>query len=132
MAGRSIEDGDDTRDLVLVFEPEPDSDPDGVDRSIRRLRPELRDFDVESVLPLADENAPPGAKGNPLDVSTLLITLSAAGGVFTVMIEAVRDWLARHAAAPRISVTIDGDTLVLERSSAQETNCAGRSLHQPL
>lgn len=36
------------------------------------------------------------------------------------MIETARDWLARHAAARRISVTIDGDTLVLEQSSAQE------------
>jgi hypothetical protein len=56
-----------------------------------------------------------------LHVSALLITLSAAGGVLTVVIEAVRDWLARHAAARRIYVTIDGDTLVLESSfSAQE------------
>ncbi|HYZ36976.1 MAG TPA: hypothetical protein VE673_09695 [Pseudonocardiaceae bacterium] len=51
---------------------------------------------MESVLPLADEDAPPGAKGIPLHVSALLITLSAAGGVLTVVIEAVRDWLARH------------------------------------
>lgn len=35
-------------------------------------------------------------------------------------IEAARDWLARDAAARRISVTIDGDTIVLEKASAQE------------
>jgi hypothetical protein len=36
------------------------------------------------------------------------------------LIETVRDWLARHAAARRISVTIDGDTVVLEKGSEQE------------
>jgi hypothetical protein len=109
------------RDLVLVVEAQPDVDPDEVDRSVRQLHTELKGLDVESVTPLALENAPPGAKGvDPFSLGTLLITLSATGGVFPVMIETVRDWLARHAATRRISVTIDGDTLVLEQSSAQE------------
>jgi hypothetical protein len=46
--------------------------------------------------------------------------MSATGGVFPVLIETVRDWLARHVATRRISVTIDGDTIVLERGSEQE------------
>lgn len=109
------------RDLVLVVESEPDVDPDALDRSVRQLRAELKDLDVESVTPLTLENASPGAKGvDPSSLSDLLITLSATGGVFTVLIETARDWLARHAAARSISVTIDGDTIVLEKSSAQE------------
>jgi Effector Associated Constant Component 1 len=123
MARRGVDRGSDNvlRDLVLVVESEPDVDPDALDRSVRQLRAELKDLDVESVTPLTLENAPPGAKGvDPSSLGDLLITLPASGGVFTVLIETVRDWLARQAAARSISVTIDGDTLVLEKSSAQE------------
>jgi hypothetical protein len=123
MAGRGVDRGSDSvlRDLVLVVESEPEVDPDALDRSVRQLRAELKDLDVESVAPLISGNAPPGAKGvDPSGLGDLLITLPASGGVFTVLIETARDWLARHAAARSISVTIDGDTLVLEKSSAQE------------
>jgi hypothetical protein len=109
------------RDLVLVVESEPDADPDEVDRLVRQLHVELKDLDVESVSPVTAENAPLGAKGvDSVSLGALLITLSATGGVFAVLVQAVGDWLARHAAARRISVTIDGDTIVLEKSSAQE------------
>ncbi|MGH3885952.1 MAG: effector-associated constant component EACC1 [Pseudonocardiaceae bacterium] len=123
MAGHGVARGSDSvlRDLVLVVESEPDVDPIEVDRSARQLRAELKDLDVEAVAPASSENAPPGAKGvDPSSLTALLITLSATGGVFTVLIETVGDWLDRHASARRISVTIDGDTLVLEKSSAQE------------
>ena len=123
MAGHGVDRGSDSalRDLVLVVESEPDVDPDALDRSVRRLRAELNDLDVESVTPVTWENAPLGAKGvDPVSVGALLITLSATGGVFPVLIETVRDWLARHVAARRISVSIDGDTIVLEKGSDQE------------
>lgn len=123
MAGYGVDRGSGSvlRDLVLVVESEPDVDPDEVDRSVRQLRAELKDLDIESVAPVASENVPLGAKGvDPLSVGALLITLSATGGVFTVLIATVRDWLTRHAAAQRISVTLDGDTIVLEKGSAQE------------
>jgi hypothetical protein len=109
------------RGLVLVVESEPDVDPDEVDRSLRQLRSELKDLDVESVTPMTSDNAPPGAKGvDSFSLGVLLVTLTATGGVVTTLIETARDWLARHAAGRRISVTIDGDTIVLEKGSAQE------------
>jgi hypothetical protein len=123
MAGHDLDRGSGgvLRDLVLVVESEPDVDPDEIDRSVRQLRAELNDLDVESVVPITLDNAPPGAKGvDPFSLGALLITLTAAGGVFTTLIETTRDWLARHATARRISVTIDGDTFVLEKGSAQE------------
>jgi hypothetical protein len=109
------------RDLVLIVEPEPDVDSEEVDRSVRQLRAELENLDVESVIPVTSENAPPGAKGvDPFSLGALLITLTATGGVVTTLIEVARDWLARHAAARRIYVTIDGDTIVVEKASVQE------------
>lgn len=105
----------------MVVESELDVDPDAVDRSVRQLRAEIKDLDVESVTPVTWEIAPLGAKGvDPVSAGALLITLSASGGVFRVLIEIVRDWLARHVTARQISVTINGDTIVLERGSEQE------------
>jgi hypothetical protein len=123
MAGHGLDRGSDSalRDLVLVVESEPYVEPDEADRSLRQLRAELKELDVESVTPLTSDNGPLGAKGvDSFSLGALLITLSATGGIFTILIEAVQDWLARHAAARRISVTIDGDTIVLERGSAEE------------
>jgi hypothetical protein len=123
MAGDGVDRGSDSalRDLVLVVESEPDVDSDALDRSVRQLCAELKDLDVESVAPVASEAVPLGAKGaDPFSLGALLITLTATGGVVTVLIETARDWLARHAAARRISVTIDGDTIVLEKGSEQE------------
>lgn len=123
MAGRSVDPGSDSalRDLVLVVEPERDVDPDEVDRSVRQLRAEIKNLDIESVATVASDNVVLGAKGvDPSSLGALLITLSATGGVFTVLIETARDWLTRQAAARRISVTINGDTIVLEKGSVQE------------
>lgn len=123
MAGYGVDCGSGgvLRDLVLVVEPEPEVDPNEADRLVRQLRAEIKDLDVESVTPVSSEEAPWGAKGaDPLIVSALLVSLSASGGVFPVLIETARDWLARHATARRISVTIDDDTIVLEKPSAQE------------
>lgn len=109
------------RNLVLVVEAGPGVDAEEVDRSVRQLHAELKDLDIESLAPVSVENLPRGAKGvDPFSLGALLITLSAPGGVFTALIGTARDWIDRQAAARRISVTIDGDTLVLEKSSVQE------------
>lgn len=123
MAGYGVDcgSGSTLRDLVVAVESEPDVDLDEADRLIRQLRAELKDLDVESVTPVSLGDMPPGAKGvDPISLSALLISLSAAGGVFSGLIDTVRDWLGRQATARRISVTIDNDTIVLDKASAQE------------
>lgn len=111
------------QDLVLIVNSEPDVDPDEVERSVRQLRAELKDLNVESVTSVTSASVPVGAKGvDPVSLDALLITLMATGGVLPVLIETARDWLNRHAAARRISVTINGDTIVLEKGSATERN----------
>jgi hypothetical protein len=85
----------------------------------RRLRAELAELDVESLALAAAGTAPDGAKGaDAVTLGALVVALSASGGVFTALIELLRDWLGRQSARHRISVTIDGDTIELERASA--------------
>jgi hypothetical protein len=47
-----------------------------------------------------------------------VVALSASGGVFTALIETLRDWLGRQSVRHRISGTIDGETIALELASA--------------
>ena len=105
--------------VLLVLKPDPELEPEAGERLIRQLRAELAVLDIESVGLAGGGPAPDGAKGvDPVTVGAVIVALSASGGVFTTVIETVREWLARHSRAHRISVTIDGDTLELERATA--------------
>lgn len=105
--------------VLLVLEPDPELDSEAGERLTRQLRAELAELDIESVGFASSEAAPDGAKGtDPVTLGAIIVALSASGGVFTALIETVRDWLGRHSRRHRISVTIDGDTLELERATA--------------
>lgn len=105
--------------VLLVLTPDPELDPEAGERLTRQLRAELAELDIESVDLAAGGIAPDGAKGtDPVTVGAIIVALSASGGVFTALIETVREWLGHHGRRHRISVTIDGDTLELERATA--------------
>ncbi len=105
--------------VLLILTPDPELDAEAGDRLTRQLRAELAELDIESVALAAEEPVPEGAKGtDPVTVGAIIVALSASGGVFTALIETVRDWLGRHGRRHRISVTIDGDTLELERATS--------------
>jgi hypothetical protein len=106
--------------VTLTVHPDPESDPAAEERLLRALRAELLDLDVESV-EFQKGAAPEGAKSS--DVVTLgamIVALSASGGVLTTLVEVLRDWLGRRAGRYKISVTIDGDPLELERATAEQ------------
>ncbi|MFD8222494.1 hypothetical protein ACFV2U_55015 [Streptomyces sp. NPDC059697] len=105
--------------LSIAFDPE--LDPEPAERLTRQLRAEIAALDIESVGPAPAGAAPDGAKGtDAVTLGAVVVALSASSGVFTTLIETLRDWLSRHSARHRISVTIDGDTIELERASAAE------------
>lgn len=108
--------------LLLVLEPDPELDPEAGERLARQLRGELAELEIESIGPAAGGTAPDGAKGiDPVTLGAVIVALSASdasGEVFTTVIETLRDWLGRHSRRHRISVTIDGDTIELERATA--------------
>jgi hypothetical protein len=110
----------DQRNLLLVLELEPAAESDEAERLGQQLRSELAQLDVEAVKPVPISDVPEGAKGGAVDWGSLLVTLSAAGGVFTSVIALTQDWLARHGAAQGIKLTIDNDTIVLDRATTEE------------
>jgi hypothetical protein len=108
-------------EVVLVLEPDPEVDREVHERLTRQVRAEIAELDIESVSTLAAETAPAGAKGaDPVTLGALVVALSASGGVFTALIETLRDWLGRHTGRHRISVTIGGDTIELDRASSAQ------------
>jgi hypothetical protein len=110
-----------TASLLISLVPDPDSDADAADRLTRQLRAELTELDVESVDPVAAGTTPDGAKGpDPVTLGALLVAFSTSGGVFTGLIDTVRDWLGRQTGTHRITVTIDGDTIELEKASGEQ------------
>jgi len=105
--------------LLLVLGPDPELDPEACERLTRQLCAELAELDVESVGLAAAGTVPDGVKGtDPVTVGAVIVALSASGGVFTGLMKALCDWLDRHSGRHRISVTIDGDTIELERATA--------------
>ncbi|MFD4507087.1 hypothetical protein [Streptomyces sp. NPDC058457] len=108
-------------DVLLLLAPDPEMDPEAGERLTRRLRAEIAELDIESVHPAPGGTAPYRAKGSDaVMVGAIVVALSASSGVFTALVETVRDWLERSSARHRVSLTIDGDTIELERASAAE------------
>jgi hypothetical protein len=106
--------------MTLVLHADPDLDDEGMDQLARQLRNELIQLDVDSVTAANGTHSAAGAKGDPVTLGALIVALSATGGVFTTLIGTLRDWLNNHSRGHRISVTIDGDTIEVERGSAEQ------------
>lgn len=110
-----------TMTVGVMLWADPELDPETYARLTRRLRAEIDELDVDSVEAASGEHAPPGAKGTDLaTVGTLIVALSASGGVLPNLINTVRDWLERQSGNHRVSVTIDGDTIELDRATADQ------------
>jgi hypothetical protein len=108
-------------DLLVALAPEPGADAEETERLARQLRNELGTLDVDEVVPLPGGEAPPGSKGiDGAAITELLVSLSAAGGVFATVVATVRDWLGRRGGGSAVKLTIDGDTLELTSATAAE------------
>jgi hypothetical protein len=108
-------------DVLLGLAPDGAADHEETERFVTRLRAELRGLDIDALRMVSDDVPPDGAKAvDPVTVGAVVLALSASGGVLVSLVETLRDWLGRQSARHRVSVTIDGDTIELERASADE------------
>jgi hypothetical protein len=120
-SGHTDQRADGTMNVLLVLSPDPELDSEAREQVARQLRAEIAELDVESIRPGPGGPTPDGAKGtDPVALGAIIVALSASGGVFTALIDTLRDWLGRSSARHRVSLTIDGDTIELERASAAE------------
>lgn len=81
--------------LDLTVSLHDESAPDDLDHLTRQLRDELVALEVESVRAASDATTPTGAKGEPITVGSLIVSLASAG-VFTAVIELLKSWALRR------------------------------------
>ncbi|BCY10790.1 hypothetical protein [Actinoplanes sp. L3-i22] len=105
----------------LVLTPDPEIDDEAADRLTRRLVAEISELDVDRIERVGPGELPSGAKAaDPVTIGAIIVALGASGGVFTAMIETIRSWIERQSGRHRIAITIDGDSIELDRASDEE------------
>ncbi|WP_182872952.1 effector-associated constant component EACC1 [Microbispora sp. H10670] len=91
-----------------------------IERLSRNLRGELLDLDVDDVRHLPD-SAPANAKaGDGAIWTTLLVTLSASGGVITTIIAAINGWLSRRQEPVTVTVQFGDNSITLPNATDEE------------
>jgi hypothetical protein len=88
--------------LEIHVDSMPDDDGEDLARLTRQLRQDILELNVHSVNPVRSSTIPPGAKGDPLTLSSLAVTLAPA--VLTALTNVLQSWLTRH---ERASVTLE-------------------------
>jgi hypothetical protein len=107
--------------LTLAPDPEQELDDEGCERLTRQLRAELAVLDVDSIDSVIGIAAPDGAKAaDPVTLGAIVVALSASGGVFTSLIETLRNWLDRNSGRHKVSVNINGDIIQLDRATTRQ------------
>ena len=107
-------------ELAVEIDAGPDADERDVEELSLGLSNELLELDVDQVTP-ATAVAPEGAKvGDAVTWQTLLVTLSASGGVLTGVIAAVSEWLRRRQVPVNVVLKIGQDSLTLPAATEEE------------
>ena len=109
-----------TTRLLLNIDIDPEADVEELEQLTLQLREELTELDVQAIDLLRTNEAPEGTKaGDPVTWGTLVITLAAAGGVLTTLINTIQAWISRD---ERRSVTLEigEDKLVVTGVSGEE------------
>ncbi len=105
--------------LILHVLPVQDSDAEELADLGDRLRAELLEYDVASVVPLSPDEVPPGAKGIGQVAGWLVAQFGTLDGVRAVL-NGVRSWAARNQRTVEISMGGEGPTLKLGAATAQQ------------
>ena len=86
--------GIESASLSLRLDAGPDADDEELQKLGQRLRNELLELDVDSVDFERHGSAPGGAKGDPITLGALAISLGPVA--LTAMLNMVQSWLKRH------------------------------------
>ena len=99
---------DDTIAIVLRVNPGSEADEQETSELTQQLRKELLECEVESVEPVYAGELRAGAKGDPVTLGALAVSLAPI--VLEGMIKTIQDWLLRHR---NVTITVEsGDEKV--------------------
>jgi len=99
-------------------------DDEELDQLTRQLREEIAGMEVEKVALAPGEVVPQGAKGEPITIGSLIVSLASAG-VFTGLINLLKSWVhRRQGRTVTVKAKVHGQELELsyvpERTSPKE------------
>lgn len=99
-------------------------DDEELDQLTRQLRDEIAGMEVEKVALAPGEVVPQGAKGEPITIGSLIVSLASAG-VFTGLINLLKSWVhRRQGRTVTVKAKVHGQELELsyvpERTSPKE------------
>jgi hypothetical protein len=118
-------------DVLLMLQPDPDADVEDAEKVVRRLRSELAELDVDDVRTAPSAEVPESAKSaDPVTISAIVLAMSASGGLFTAVVETVRDVLARQADRHKVVMTIGGDSIELTSATDEQRDALVQALVQ--
>lgn len=104
--------GDQATRLLLSIEPGEDAEPQELEELSQRLRRDLLELEVDAVDLVREGSAPASAKGDPLTLGSLVVTLAPVA--LTGLMNLLQSWLARHKDAtvtvksPRGEIVVTG------------------------
>lgn len=93
-----------------------DDDPELADRGIRQLRRELVEFETRAV----PVSAPEGTKGDAAAIGQVAVALGGAGGMVSMLVAILRDWLARRSPEQSVKLTIGADSIEVDAATIEE------------
>jgi hypothetical protein len=105
--------------LLLTISPEQGADPQELAELSRQLRAAVLESDADTVEPTRADAAPAGAKGDPLTLATLAITIAPTA--VEGLIRIIEDWVSRHQRASivveneGVKLTVTGDPSAAQR-----------------
>jgi hypothetical protein len=94
-----------------------DSDPEEVAQLGQRLRRDIQQLDVDSVEFARGGVAPAGAKGDPVTMATLAVTLAPV--VLKSLFDLLQGWTSRHDKST-VTIEMGSDKLTLTGSPSKE------------
>jgi len=103
--------------FMLHIDAGPEADKEEQARLAQRLRENLLELDVDNVQQVHSGTAPAGAKGDPVALATLAVTLAPL--LLTEVMKALQTWLSRHDRAS-VSVESGGEKIVVTGSPSKE------------
>jgi hypothetical protein len=103
--------------IMLHIDAGPEADREEQVELTRRLRENILQLNVDTVEPVRSGATPAGAKGDPVTLGALAVTLAPMA--LTEVIKALQAWLSRHDRAC-VSVESGGEKIVVTGSPSTE------------
>jgi hypothetical protein len=86
-------------------------DEEEMEDTARLLISDLQELPLEK-LEFASKDLPQGAKGDPISIGTILLTLAASGGILTSLIAVLQAWVA-NSKQRSVTMKLGNDELII-------------------